>query len=188
MPTLETTAGKPVEVTPPDAEQVNRTFDAAMNDDGPDDKAPPKRKPAERAARPRAGKAEKSRTTSKAPSGMTYEQRLEGARGLHQIGAAIAAIAGKVTGSDAFLADSLVISSAADDGAKILTDTAEADPGFAAILDKVCAAGPYGALIAYGVSLGTQIARNHRPSLALPGTVDPKQLLEAARTEAAAAA
>ena len=43
----------------------------------------------------------------------------------------------------------------------------------------MCAAGPYAALISVAVSVGTQCARNHKPSLKLPGTVDPAELLKA---------
>ncbi len=70
MPVLETPDGKPVAVTPVDAEAVNREFDRVMNDDGPDEQAPPRRqKPAgEDAAKPRRGrppKEEKARATDK---------------------------------------------------------------------------------------------------------------------------
>jgi hypothetical protein len=69
MPTLETPDGKPVDVTPVDPDEVNRRFEAAMNDDGPDAQAPPKRQlrivPDGDAPKPRRGRqprAEKSRT------------------------------------------------------------------------------------------------------------------------------
>jgi hypothetical protein len=45
MPTLETPAGKPIDVTPAVADQINRDFNAAMNDDGPQESAPPRRRP-----------------------------------------------------------------------------------------------------------------------------------------------
>ncbi len=70
-PTLEDADGRPVDVTPPDADTVNAQFSAAMNDDGPDGQAPPKRQPrteAPQAAKPRAGRAgkqEKARTADK---------------------------------------------------------------------------------------------------------------------------
>jgi len=73
MPVLETPDGKPVAVTPVDAEAVNAQFDRAMNDDGPDTQAPPKRQPRgdsppDGAAKPRRGrppKEEKARATGK---------------------------------------------------------------------------------------------------------------------------
>lgn len=69
MPTLETISGKPVELDP---DAVNAKFQAAMNDDGPSEQAPPKRepKPAEEdAPKPRRGrpaKEDKSRTSKAA--------------------------------------------------------------------------------------------------------------------------
>lgn len=186
MPTLETTAGKPVEVTPPDADAVNAQFQASMNDDGPDEKAPPKREPRKppepRASKPRVTKSEKSRTTSKpAAAGLSDDQRSQGVQGLAQLGAALAMMAAKTTGSDAFLADAVVIASNADQLADACVQTAQADARFAAVLDKVCSAGPYAALVSVAVGVGTQIARNHRPSLLLPGTVDPAVLIESAK-------
>lgn len=73
MPTLETVDGKPVDVTTPGADEINARFDSSMNDDGPDEQAPPKRQPKPAAEtetpKPRRGrppKEEKSRTTDKA--------------------------------------------------------------------------------------------------------------------------
>lgn len=72
MPTLETPAGKPLDVTPADAGQVNAEFRAAMDDYLPDEQAPPKRaaRPPAEQAKPRARtqRAEKSRTADKAAS------------------------------------------------------------------------------------------------------------------------
>lgn len=71
MPTLTTESGKPVDVTPVDADAVNAAFRDAMDSDGPEESAPPRRQPraaAEDAPKPRRGrqpKAEKSRTTEK---------------------------------------------------------------------------------------------------------------------------
>jgi hypothetical protein len=60
MPTLETTDGTPVDVTPTDTEAVNAKFRAAMDSDGPAEQAPPKRR---RAAAPEDGDAPKPRRT-----------------------------------------------------------------------------------------------------------------------------
>jgi hypothetical protein len=69
-PTLETADGKPVEI---DADAVNAQFQAAKDDDGPDEQAPPKRqpKPAAEADKPaprrgRPPKDERARTADKA--------------------------------------------------------------------------------------------------------------------------
>lgn len=71
MPTLETTAGKAVEVGPDGAEEINARFRETMDGDGPDEMAPPKREPDKPAAeKPRRGRPraeDKSRTTKTAP-------------------------------------------------------------------------------------------------------------------------
>lgn len=184
MPTLETVDGKPVDVTP--AEDIDRQFQAAMNDDGPDEQAPPKRRrsaePAEDAPKPRRGrppKSEQPRTTAKTVTAMDDASRAAGVKGLAQIGAGIALMLGKATKRDAFTADAVTIASAADELADACVQTAKADAQFAAALDRVCSAGPYAALITTGVGIVAQIARNHRPALVIPGTVDPAELLKA---------
>ena len=196
MPTLETTDGKPVDVTPIDAAEVNAEFARAMADDGPDTQAPPKRTPkpapAEgEAPKPRRGrppKAEQPRVTAKAGTALDNGQRASGVKGLVQITAGVALMLGKATKKDAFTADAVTIASAADEIADACVQTAMADARFAAALDKVCSAGPYAALITVGVGVVSQVARNHKPALKLPGTVDPAELLAAqAGAEAEAA-
>jgi hypothetical protein len=185
MPTLETTDGQPVEVAPADPDAVNAQFAAAMADDGPDTQAPPRRTPkplAEEAPKPKRGrppKEEKARTTAAAGTVLDDGQRANGVKGLAQIGAGIALLLGKATGKDAFKADAVTIASAADEIADACVQTAHADPKFAAALDRVCAAGPYAALITVGVSVAGQCARNHKPGLVIPGTIDPAKLLQA---------
>ena len=139
------------------------------------------RQPA-RTRRSRGGarrRLEQSRVTAKAGAALDDAQRAKGVKGFAQIGAGIALLAGKATGKDAYKADAVTIASAADEIADAAVQIAHADPKFAAALDKVCAAGPYAALITVAVSVGTQCARNHKPSLKLPGTVDPAELLKA---------
>jgi hypothetical protein len=187
MPSLEDTAGAPVDVVPPDESAATAAFTAALNDTGPDDYAPPRRQPRAKAdgdAKPRVSrqpKAEKSRTTAAAKpvAKLDDNARRAGVKGLAQIGAGLALMLGKATKKDAFTADAVTIASAADDIADACVETAQADPKFAAALDKVCAAGPYSALITVGISVMSQCARNHKPSLTIPGTVDPAQLLKA---------
>jgi hypothetical protein len=189
MPELTTVDGKPVDVAPVDPDAVNATFAAAMNDDGPDTQAPPKRTPrpaaeaeAPKPKRTRAPKAEQARTTTTTtPAGgaLDDEARSRGVKGIAQITAGITLLLGKATGKDAFKADAVTIASAADDAAAACVETAHADPKFAAALDRVCAVGPYGAMITVAVGVGSQLARNHKPGLAIPGTVDPAELLKA---------
>lgn len=181
-PELVTPDGKQVDL----AETVNRQFEAAMNDDGPDEQAPPKRQPkapaeADAPKRPRGRpKSEQPRATAKTVTALDDGARAAGVRGLVQIGAGIALMLGKATKREAFEADAIVLASAADEIADACVQTAHIDAAFAARLDKVCSAGPYAALITVAVSVGSQFARNHRPALTIPGTVDPAEILKAA--------
>ena len=184
MPTLETVDGKAVAIDP---EQVNQEFARAMASNGPEaEQAPPKRAPkpeadpdAPKPKRGRPPKSEQARTTARPSTVLDDGQRAQGVKGLAQVGAGIALMLGKATGKDAFKADAVTIASAADEIADACVQTAKADPKFAAALDKVCAAGPYAALISVAVGIGSQIARNHKPDLRIPGTVDPAELLKA---------
>jgi hypothetical protein len=184
MPTLETVDGQPVAVDP---EAVNREFSRAMSSDpGPAEQAPPKRPVAEPEAdqpkrKPgRPPKHEQARTVTRPTiTVLTDGERANGVKGLAQVGAGITLLFAKATGKDAFKADAVTIASSAGEIADACVQTAKADPKFAAALDKVCAAGPYAALISVMVGVGSQIARNHKPDLKIPGTVDPAELLKA---------
>jgi hypothetical protein len=188
MPELATADGRPLNVAADSPEAVNAAFSEAMNSDpGDAGQAPPKRQP--KPAEPEQGKRgpgrpkkeDKSRTTAAAPvAALSDRARSEGVKGIAQIGAGIAMMIGKATKTEAFEADAVVIVSNAEQFADACIQTAHADAAFAARLDKLCAVGPYGALIAVGVGVATQCARNHRPGLNIPGTVDPRELLAAA--------
>lgn len=190
MPTLETTAGKPVDVTPADTDAVFRSVMDA--DDGTDDQAPPKREPKppaeDKPTRTRTSKADRSRTTAKPSVSLGDAERAAGVQGLAQLGAGIVLMIGRATGNSAYQADAVTIVSAAPAIADAAVQVAKNDARFAAALDKVCASGPYAALISVGVSVGMQCMRNHRPSLALPGTVHPDELLRSDDGEAVPAA
>lgn len=181
MPTLETADGKPVITDPASPATVNANFRAVMDDDGPDDKAPPKRAdrpPAERPKRGRPSNADKARTTAARPAvSLGDAERAQGVQGFAQIGAGLALMYGKATGKSAYEADAVAIANAAPQFADAAVQIAKADAGFAARLDKVCASGPYAALIAVGVNVTLQCIRNHRPAMVLPGTVHPDDLL-----------
>jgi hypothetical protein len=185
VPVLETPDGKPVGVTPVDADAINARFDSAMNDDGPDTQAPPKRQPGDgggepRPRRQRQAREDKSRTTAKpAAAALDDKARAEGVQGWAQIGAGIAMMLGKATKNEAYQADAITIASNAGQFADAAVQIAHADAAFAARLDRVCAVGPYGALIAVGVGVVSQCVRNHRPAAAIPGTVHPSELLAA---------
>ncbi len=188
MPTIETLEGKVVDVTPVDPDAVNQKFDRVMADDGPDTQAPPRRGPkppadpdAPKPRRGRPPKSEQARTAPAAVAGTVLDdgQRAQGVKGITQIGAGIALMLGKATKKDAYKADAVTIASSADQMADACIQVAHTDPKFAAALDRVCSVGPYGALITVAVGVGSQIARNHRPALVIPGTVDPAELLKA---------
>lgn len=184
MPTLLDEGGKPVD-TDIDADAVNRQFAAAMAATPGEGELPkrPETPPAPEAPKPRRGrppKAEQPRTAGKSGSALTDDDRAAGVKGWAQILAGMCAMAGRATGSPAWTADAVVIASAADDIAGACVQVAHADARFAAALDKVCSVGPYGALISVGLGIGTQVLRNHRPGMELPGTVHPDQLLAAA--------
>jgi hypothetical protein len=180
---IQTSDGKPVNIDPASSDDIERDFARAMSEPAGDDKAPPKR--AERTQEPRKDKprvtrGSKSPAPSKPAPGLSRESRVEGVKGLVQITAGTCMIASKaVPGqSVALQADAITLASQADPLATACADIAEADERFARRLDRICAAGPYGALIAVGVSVGIQVARNH--GVNLPGTRAPEELLEMA--------
>lgn len=188
MADLKTPEGKAVDLDAVKAD-ANSAFDAAMAGEAPEVPAPPKvtRTPKDD-ARPRTrrvpSKDEKPRTTAKTPL-LSDEQRAQGVAGLVQVGAGLCLVAKKATGKDAFQADAVTLASNAEQIADACVQTAKNDARFAAALDRVMAVGPYAALVSVMVGVGSQIVRNHRPSLSLPGTVDPAKLIKA-QDEAAA--
>ncbi len=207
MPTLETTDGKPVDVTPPDPATINAKFQQTMNNDGPDPAAPPKRtvrEPAATAARPRTStakpKGEKSRVAGAAAAPLTDKQRAEGVTGWAQLGAMMPLMLARAAEknakdpkdpkvkakADAYKADAVAIANHAGELADACVQVAAVDPKFAAALDRVCGVGPYGALIGVAFSIGSQVVRNHRPTAKIPGTVHPDELLGAGDVPAAA--
>lgn len=190
MPTLETLDGQAVDVTPVDPATINAQFQNAMDDDGDDTKAPPRRQPrtadadAPKARRGRPPKAEQARTTAKPAVSLDNAQRAAGVQGIAQIGAGFALMWGKATGNAAFEADAMVIAGAAPQLADAAVQIAATDPAFAARLDKVCSTGPWAALVAVGVNVTLQCVRNHKPGMSLPGTVHPDEILRNADDEA----
>lgn len=184
MAELQTTDGEAIEAK---RAEINAGFDAALHSDQPLPPTPPRRQraaaapdaPEPRPRRARAAKDDKARVTAR-PAGavLTDDERRQGAQGLAQVTAGVAMIAAKATGNMAFAADAVTIASHGDALADACVETARHSPAFAAALDKVCAAGPYAAMIGVGVAIVSQLARNHRPSLQIPGTVDPAALLQ----------
>lgn len=177
---LQTPDGAPVDVA-----SVDQEFARAMAAPPAEDiKELPKRQEPAQAAPKRRGrppKNERARTADKATvEPQSDEQRHSGVKGLAQLGAGLALMAGKATGQPAFQADAIVLATNAEAFADAAVATAQADARFARVLDKVTAVGPYGALLSVAVGTGMQIIRNHKPSAVLPGTVPPEELLKAA--------
>jgi hypothetical protein len=152
-----------------------------------DQKAPPKR--ADKAARasdaadkPRVARSpgRPSKAAAAAP-GLSHEDRAKGMAGFTQLGAGLLALAGRAKQSVALKADAITVASNADEIGKAVADTADQDERFAAVVDKLCSAGPYAALISVMVGVGSQCARNH--GLDIPGTVPPEKLLEMAEAQ-----
>jgi hypothetical protein len=140
--------------------------------------------------RGRRGKDNRPRTAPAAPDAgapLSDAQRADGVKALTQIAAAVPLMLAKATGHDSWRADAVTIIAGADQLADACAQAAKADARFAAALDRVCSAGPYAALITVTIGIGAQIARNHRPSLALLGTVDPGELLATVEQQEAAA-
>lgn len=198
-----TTDGKPVDLAAAD-----RDFSASMaapSADEPMAPAPPKLDPdapyglkadgtpRQRPAGPGRGRKTTRNTDSKPPAPAAKQtsetpqaasqRRTEGIQGLAQIGAGLCLAVGKARKSEAFKADAMVLAQNAEPLAQACASIAADNVAFAAAIDKITAVGPYGALIAVAVPMVTQLVRNHRPGMTLPGTADPKDLV--ARLEAA---
>jgi len=188
-------------LTTPDgtAVKLDRDFAAAMaapESDEPVAPAPPKvdkeapfgRKadgsPRQRPAGPGRGR----RTTTqpaKQPAAAVSEtaqeasqRRAEGVQGLMQLGAGLC-LALSARGGDAFKADAYTLAANSEPFGSACASVAAENPGFAAALDKITQAGPYAALMTIAVPMVTQIVRNHRPAMKLPGTSNPADLVTA---------
>lgn len=187
--------GKPagVDLTAPD--EVERDFARAMSEPAGDEKAPPRRaqKPQEPPGdgeKPRVrrspGRPPKTATEAqKAKSeGLSHEVRRQGIEGLVQLSAGACLLVERGTGQKAFRADAITLASNAGELGEAIAATADADDRFARVVDKICSAGPYSALISVMFSVGSQIARNH--GAPVPGTTSPEDLIAMAEMPVAA--
>ena len=189
---IVTPDGKPVPVELNAPEETEKAFARAMSEPaGADDKAPPKRaerKPAapKSADKPRVtrGPGRPPKSDSAAKPGLSKELRVQGVAGIVQLAAGGCLLAERGTGQKAYKADAITLASSAADIGSAVADVADQDERFARVIDKVCAAGPYSALISVMFSVGSQIARNH--GAAVPGTADPDDLIKAAEMPVAA--
>jgi hypothetical protein len=195
MPTLETADGKPLDPAA-DADAVNATFAAAMNDDGPDEQAPPRRQPrtapADGGAKPRRGrtpKADRSRTTDKPaeappvpPSPAVTAKRASSAEESFELIGTCLLMVGKVTRMPSFTADGFVVNANAAPLAEKLAQVAAVEPQIAKWLDKAPSAKvtAWMGLASVAAGLGLQAAANHK--LIKPGvmgTMDPAKIIQA---------
>lgn len=194
---IETPDGRPldIEAAAEAKAATEQAFARAMaSPPDSDTKAPPRR--AEKPDRKTAGAAEKPRVArgpgrppkaaKSAPSGLSRDVRVQGINGLVGVSAAVLAMAGKGTGDQALSADGVTLAMHADPIAQAVADTADQDERFARVVDRLCTAGPYAALIGVMVGVGSQVARNH--GIEIPGTMAPDELLKAAEEQAEASA
>ena len=184
---VETADGTPVSLDTAPPEDVERQFAQAMSAPADDDKTvPPKR--AQRTttpqvtSKPRTGKARTAPAGQPAARVPSEQDIVQGVEGLIQIPAALCLMLSRRAADPVPLqADAVTLAAAAPDIARACAATAAADPKFAALMGKVTHAGPYAALMTVAFSVGSQIARNHGV-ITLPGTTDPRVLVEAATT------
>ena len=183
---IVTPDGQPVDVDIAATEKINQEFARTMSEPAGDDKAPPRR--AERAAkaegsgdapRVKRGPGRPSKASSE-PSkakitGLSHDARKQGVQGIVQLAAGACLLAERGTGQPAFKADAITLASSAEDLGEAIAATCDSDERMARVVDKLCAAGPYSALITVMFSVGSQIARNH--GAAVPGTQAPEDLI-----------
>lgn len=118
---------------------------------------------------------------AKAATQVGYE---EGINGIFQMGAFALAMAG--TNNKVMLADSLALTEHGPNIASALNMLAMERPEVAAVLDKVLAVGPYGALVAAVAPLALQVVANH--GLKVPGAVGAEEYVANAEAKFMAAA
>jgi len=196
MPTLETTDGRAVDVTPIDPDEVSRQMQASLNDDGPSEQAPPKRQPrtapagdAPKPRRARKPKEDQARTTDKAeqtppppPSPAVTAKRASSAEETFRLAGTCLLLVGKVTHMPSFTADGFVVNANAAPLAEKLADVAAVEPQIAKWLDKAPSAKvtAWMGLASVAAGLGLQAAANHK--LIKPGsmgTADPAEIIAA---------
>lgn len=139
-----------------------------------------------RPAAPRPAGPPKPAAAKKA-SGPDYKRSVQG---LLQLAATPLLVAAQR--SDRAAADAAAISLHAEPIAQAVHDLATDDPRVGALLERLLAVGPYGALIAAVLPLGMQLAVNHGvaplPLASALGAQDPRGLVQQLRAEMAAAA
>jgi hypothetical protein len=138
------------------------------------------------ADRPPAAPGRRPRTTRRPTSRATdYAGQLTTAL---QVPAAILAVVATSTENEALLADSLTLTHYAPAFANALGELATEKPEFAAALDRITKASPYGSLLVVAIPFALQLATNHGrvPPAKNLGVVSRDELIAAAGVAAAA--
>lgn len=191
---ITTPDGKPVDVDITAAEKTEQAFARAMSEPPGDEKAPPRRSertspaaPGSDGPRVKRGPGRPPKTTTEAPkakiTGLTHEARKQGVQGLVQLAAGACLLVERATDQVAFRADAITLATSAEDLGEAIAATCDQDERMARVIDRICAAGPYSALITVAFSVGSQIARNHGAQV--PGTNSPEDLIQMAEASAA---
>ncbi len=143
----------------------------------------PKKKPGPSRGAPLGGPRRKTPTPPRQTTRKTSVDYSPGILGIAQ------ALSLPLTMSRSTLPDAWAIQNAAPGIASALNQLAQDRPEVAAMLDRILAAGPYGALIAAVIPMLVQIAANHRlipQNLAMQlGAVAPEDIIEHLRQERA---
>ena len=96
---------------------------------------------------------------------------------------------GLMTNSDVLIADGYAFGMHSGNIVTALNDLGNEQPAVGAVLEKICKAGPYGAIIQATLPLVMQLAANHIPKVAgaagFFGAQPPKTLVDAAKAEVA---
>jgi hypothetical protein len=161
---------------------------AAPPADEPQTPAPPRKvegATAKRRGRPPGG-ADKARSakTATAPGTDTRtpqkasEERAAGIAGIVQTGGSLAALLGKNAKpeNEALLADGVTLAMYAQPLGAAVADVADKDARFAKVIDRLCIAGPYSALMGVMFGMGTQLMANHSEKK-IPGTMTRAEVL-----------
>lgn len=192
---ITTPDGTPVDVDITAAERTEQEFAKAMSEPPGDEKAPPRRSERSPKAsdsgdaprvkrgpgRPRKDAPEPPRAKA---AGLSHDVRKSGIQGLVQLAAGGCLLAERGTGQKSYRADAITLASSAEDLGEAIAATCDQDERMARVVDRICAAGPYSALIQVAFSVGSQIARNHGAQV--PGTANPEDLIAMAEAPDAA--
>lgn len=139
-------------------------------------------------AAPRPARAKKAASSPKARAARaTTTDYRAGIAGILQLPSAALAMAGRF--NPALMYDAATLAIHTPSIAEAVNDLAQNEPRVAAVLDKILQVGPYGAIIGVMVTIGAQIAVNHKkiPAAAAEamGAVEPEILMQSLQPQTA---